>query len=488
MIRLENVSFQYSGAEEKALRNVSLCVKAGEFVVLLGRSGCGKTTLTRLMNRLVPGFYEGKLEGKVFIDGKDSDSLEIRELAGIVGSVFQDPRSQFFATDTTEEIAFSCENIGLPREVISSRIEDAVKTLQITNLMDRDIFGLSSGEKQSIAIASVYALHPKIFVLDEPSANLDNQAVENLRQVLMTLKSQGYTIVISEHRIHYLKDLADRAVIIEEGQIKEELTGDRFRCLSNAEANKMGLRSTDLSVVLPRAMHFHGTEEQICVENLSFGYGRTNVVWNHISFSARKGSIVGIIGGNGIGKTTLISVICGLKAERTGAVILSGEKLSPRTRINKTYLVMQDSDYQLFSESVEKELYLGEKPGDADKEKGTAALVEMGLSNLASRHPASLSGGQKQRLCIAVARMKDADIICFDEPTSGLDYQNMIAVSNLLLKLSQRGKTLFVVTHDYEFLMSTCTHVMNLEKGSIRDYYAVTKDSAHKVYETMFLG
>ena len=110
------------------------------------------------------------------------------------------------------------------------------------------------------------------------------------------------------------------------------------------------------------------------------------------------------------------------------------------------------------------------------------------LTKARSRHPASLSGGQKQRLCIAVARMKDADIICFDEPTSGLDYQNMIAVSNLLLKLSKRGKTLFVVTHDYEFLMSTCTHVMNLEKGSIRDYYAVTKDSAHKVYETMFLG
>ena len=167
-------------------------------MVLLGSSGCGKTTITRLINRLVPEFFEGKLEGKVYIDGQDTSDLDIQDLAGIVGSVFQDPRSQFFATDTTAEIAFSCENVGLPREELCRRIEMAANDLQITKLLERSIFELSSGEKQSIAIASVYALSPKILVLDEPSANLDSAATEHLMEILNTLKKQGYTIVISD--------------------------------------------------------------------------------------------------------------------------------------------------------------------------------------------------------------------------------------------------------------------------------------------------
>ena len=180
MIRIEDVSFRYSNSKDDALEHITLHIRKGEFVVLLGSSGCGKTTITRLINRLVPEFFEGELEGKIYIDGQDTSDMDIQDLAGIVGSVFQDPRSQFFATDTTAEIAFSCENVGLPREELCYRIERAANDLQITRLLERSIFELSSGEKQSVAIASVYALSPKILVLDEPSANLDSAATQHL--------------------------------------------------------------------------------------------------------------------------------------------------------------------------------------------------------------------------------------------------------------------------------------------------------------------
>jgi ABC-type cobalt transport system, ATPase component len=263
MIQIENVLFQYSNSEKGTLKNINLHIAKGEFVVLLGRSGCGKTTITRLINRLVPEFFDGEMKGKVIIDGEDTSELNIQDLTGVVGSVFQDSRSQFFATDTTAEIAFSCENVGLPREELCRRIEKTVNYLQIEHLLERSIFELSSGEKQSIAIASVYALSPKILLLDEPSANLDTVATKHLMDILYMLKKQGYTIVVSEHRIHYLKDIADRAILIENGCITKEISGDKFRNLTNEEANQMGLRSTNITKILPCYKEIEQADKQL---------------------------------------------------------------------------------------------------------------------------------------------------------------------------------------------------------------------------------
>ena len=455
-------------------------------MVLLGTSGCGKTTITRLINRLVPEFFEGEMEGNITIDGQNTDELRIQDLAGTVGSVFQDPRSQFFATDTTAEIAFSCENVGLPREELCYRIERAANDLQITRLLERSIFELSSGEKQSVAIASVYALSPKILVLDEPSANLDSAATQHLMKILDSLKKQGYTIVISEHRVHYLKDIADRAILIENGKIKKEIRGEDFRNLSNKEANAMGLRSINLLSVSPQSSDYHTKEKQIELKDISYYYGKSDEPLRNITFSAGKGAVVGIIGNNGVGKSTLLEIICGLKKEMSGAFLINGKPVNSKIRNRDTFLVMQNSDYQLFTESVEKELYLGNTENDLLREKGISLLNQMGLSDYLQQHPASLSGGQKQRLCIAVACMKTTDIICFDEPTSGLDYISMKNVSSLLHELSQEGKTLLVTSHDYEFLMSTCTHICYLNAGKVEDYFEVSRKTAPKIYQILF--
>ncbi|MCR5799045.1 MAG: energy-coupling factor ABC transporter ATP-binding protein, partial [Lachnospiraceae bacterium] len=209
MIRFEDFSFRYEGMAEDTLKNISLEIKDGEFLLLTGRSGCGKSTILRSLNGLIPHFYPGKTEGELLYDDKSLLEMTPSKIAGKVGTVFQDPRSQFFMTDTTRELAFGCENMGYPREEIIDRIEKAVTDLDLADFLNRSIFSLSSGEKQQIAIGSVYALAPKVYIFDEPSANLDHEATRRLSDIMKKLKNEGYTILVADHRFYYLRDLID---------------------------------------------------------------------------------------------------------------------------------------------------------------------------------------------------------------------------------------------------------------------------------------
>ena len=259
MIELEKISFRHENADVPSLKNVSLTIADGECVLLCGESGSGKTTITRLINGLIPHFYEGELEGFAMVNGLNVTEAELYETAKLVGSVFQNPRSQFFCVDTTSELAFGCENMGMPENEVHACVDAAAKELKIENLLGRSIFELSGGEKQKIACASVSALRPQVMVLDEPTSNLDLQAIEELKQTLLAWKAEGKTIVIAEHRLSWLKEICDRVICMKDGEVDFDIPMTEFEQYSAEQLHKMGLRSLDDNAV-----------PQICSELLFF--------------------------------------------------------------------------------------------------------------------------------------------------------------------------------------------------------------------------
>ncbi len=249
MIKLNNVTFTYRSETGGGIREIDLSIPGGQVVVLCGESGCGKTTLTRLINGLIPHYFEGELSGSVEIDGKNVSVQPLWDTARQAGSVFQNPRSQFFNVDTTSEITFGCENLGMPRADILARLERTVPALKLEKLLDRSIFELSGGEKQKIACASAFMMEPQVFVLDEPSSNLDADAILDLREVIAYLKSLGKTVVLSEHRLYYLRGIADRYLYMSGGRICGDYTSAQFELLPNEERKRMGLRALSLDAL-----------------------------------------------------------------------------------------------------------------------------------------------------------------------------------------------------------------------------------------------
>ncbi len=466
MVELKNVSFQYAGASFYSAENIDLRIEKGEFVVLAGRSGCGKTTVTRIINGLAVKFYEGNTSGHIFINGIDNEKQSLADIGRQVGSVFQDPKSQFFASITEDEVAFACENYGMAPEEIKVRIKRSLQDVNGLMLSGKEIYPMSSGEKQKIAIASVEAEGPEIFVFDEPSANLDMYSVLMLHDLLKNLKAKGKTVIIAEHRLYYLTDLADRFIYMEDGRVAHEFHVDDLLDIPYEKRKKLGLRAVSYDQMVPQItddIEKKGIDKNdlfISVQDFSFSYGKKEIFKN-LSFEASSGDIIGIAGNNGAGKTTLLSVLCGLLNENKGKVLYNGKRLSKRARKRQTYFVMQDTYCQLFGENLVNELRLGTK---LCKEEAEEILRDYGLLELADRHPMTLSGGQKQRLTLAVARASGRDVLLLDEPTSGLDLQNMLKVSECIKHMAQEGMLILLITHDLEFALSTCNRILHLQK------------------------
>jgi len=471
MITIRDVSFTYSGCETDGIRRINLEISKGECVLLCGRSGCGKTTLTRLINGLIPAFYAGTLTGSVRIENQDVAELPLYKIAQRVGSVFQNPRTQFFNVDTDSEIAFGIENEGRPQERLIQRVRQTAEELHIENLRGRNIFELSGGEKQKIAFASVYAMNPDIYVLDEPSSNLDSESIAALQSYIQKIKTQGKTVIVAEHRLYYLTGIADRIVYMEKGEIAGIFTPGDFKSLSSGRRHRMGLRAPDLSEVRPdcaldTASVQNGTASaplELEVKNVSL-YRKKKLILQNLSFSARAGEIIAITGANGAGKTTFVRALCGLHKETAGSLLWNGKALKPKERLKRAYMVMQDVNYQLFAESVEAECSFGLKAVKAESVE--AVLDALHLSALRTRHPVSLSGGQKQRVAVAAGQVSGKPLLVFDEPTSGLDYDSMAQVSALIRSLAAH-RIVFIVTHDYEFICKTCTRVLRFGETQI---------------------
>ena len=460
MISIDRVSFGYGDAQE-TLSQVSAAIAPGECVLLCGASGCGKTTVTKLINGLIPAFTPGcRLEGRVEVDGLDPGTTPMYELARKVGSVFQNPKSQFFNLDTDSELAFGLENEGRPPEEIRRRVADTVDALHLQELQRRSIFSLSGGQKQLLAFGSVYAMGPEIFVLDEPTANLDQDAIARLHDQIAGLKRQGRTVVIAEHRLYFLTDLIDRVLYLRDGVLERTLTREQFCALTDREREALGLRTLiPAACTLPAAAPA-GTKEGLSVEGLTCAYRKEPPVFQALSFSARPGEVVAITGPNGVGKTTLSRCLCGLIREQAGQIRLNGRPLNRKERQKAAFCVMQDVNHQLFSDSVWGECRMSAP--DAPDSTVEEVLDSLHLLPFRERHPMSLSGGQKQRLAVATALLSEKPILIFDEPTSGLDYARMVEVSGVIRSLAQQGRIVLVVTHDQEFLQRACDRVLRL--------------------------
>ncbi len=466
MIRLEHVCFKYGNSDSGALEDVSLSVRKGECVLLCGSSGCGKTTISRLVNGLIPHFYEGECTGAVSVCGMDVRTQELYTISKRVGSVFQNPRSQFFCLDTTSELAFGCENLGLDAEEISGRVSRAVKELELEPLAGRDIFRLSGGEKQRIACGSISAMSPDIFVLDEPTSNLDAGSIERLKAVLSLWKSRGKTILIAEHRLYWLKELCDRVVYLDGGRIALDIPMDTLRRASGQRLRELGLRT----LLAPDetgagAAPYSAKATDMLLRNYRFGYDKRPVL-QFDDMPLPKNEIVAVTGQNGAGKSTFVRCLCGLEKKFRGRTVIDGKACTPKEMLRRCYLVMQDVDHQLFCESVLDEVLLGAADYGGSTKEGARRLMEkLGVWELRDRHPMALSGGQKQRVAICSAVLAGKDILAFDEPTSGLDHRHMEGTAELFKELRGMGKSIFIITHDNELIESCCTCELRIAGG-----------------------
>jgi len=471
VIRAVDLCFRYAGQKAWALKDLGLEIHAGECVLLAGPSGCGKSTLAKCLNGLVPHFEKGVRAGQVLHDGVDLAELPMHAIARRVGAVFQNPRSQFFTTRVEDEVAFGCENLGLPRELMRERIDGALGRFDIARLWRRNIFELSAGERQKTILAAVYAMGPDAWVLDEPSANLDAAAVEGLRAALARLKREGRTLVIAEHRCHYLRGLADRVVTLEGGEIIDMQTGETFFAKSNAEMKRRGLRWVHLPESLTRSgaqPAGNGREERLAGRELRFRYaGESRDALQVADMSGAGGDIIGLTGANGVGKTTLAMLLCGLFKERSGLIYIDGLARKAKDRLGLCRMVLQEADHQLFTESARKELELGLHGGGRVTGGVMELLESIGLGEKAHSRPQSLSGGEKQRLAVAAALVAEPAILILDEPTSGLDGRNMRRMGSLLKQAASRGCVVLVATHDDEFMQTCCTKILRMKKGGL---------------------
>lgn len=374
--------FQYSQESTPTLRKVSGNIPAGRCVVLCGGSGCGKSTLLRCLNGLIPQFYEGELTGFCRLDGHGTADLSIGEIGELAASVFQDPRCQFFTVNSSNEVAFGLENHGLPQEKIRNRVDEAFRTFHLEHLKNRNVYELSSGERQLISILSAWAMDTDIFLLDEPTANLDFAATQQLKNILLKLKKQGKTLLLSEHRLYYLADIADEYWIMANGEIKHKYTAGKTKALSLGQLHTLCLRTLDLEkiTVSERPPQPENMPQALSVSNLRYKYGRKNrAILSDVNFSVCEHEIVGLVGANGCGKTTLGKLIAGLYRSTGGEISLFGKAQKPKQLQKQVLFIMQEAEFQFFTNSVLHELQYGHKITDEFEKKTETLLKSMDM-------------------------------------------------------------------------------------------------------------
>ena len=467
--------FQYAEEKTPVLRQTAGSIPKGRCVVLCGSSGCGKSTLLRCINGLIPQFYEGELKGFCHLAGKDTDGLSIGEIGELAASVFQDPRSQFFTVNSSNEVAFGLENHGLPQEKIRQRVDEAFRVFHLERLKGRNVYELSSGERQLISILSAWAMDTDIFLLDEPTANLDFTATQQLKNILLTLKAQGKTLLLSEHRLYYLADIADEFWVMADGEIRHKYTSWDAKTLSQEQLRALCLRTLNQeNIPVPeKASPPHDAPQALTVSDVRYTYGgKDRAILSGMSFSVREHEIVGLVGANGCGKTTIGKVIAGLYRPSGGRIALFGKAQKSKQLQKKVLFIMQEAEFQFFTNSVLHELQYGHTITPEFEKRTEEILKNMGMWECRDRHPFSLSGGQMQKLTLMMAYLSDKPIVVLDEPTAGQDAESLARCAALIRKMSKE-KTVLIITHDLELIAGACDRCIGLADGRAETEFSV---------------
>ena len=486
MIDVASLSFSYvselTGDRVEALKDVDLSADAGSLTLVCGASGCGKSTLMKALTGLVPQMTPGELDGVVRINGRNLADVALTDVGHLCSSVFQNPRTQFFCDTVAEELAFCGENYGRERATLRQQSERAAKLMGISHLMERKLTTLSGGQLQKVALACALASGAPVLLADEPTSNLDPAAISEVRAALKVVKEQGLTIVVVEHRLHFLRGLANQVLLMESGRVTRRWNGAEFFSMGQAQRHSLGLRTLvdpgppetwvgqvqagrqEKQVGRQENREASPSQVRLSCRGLSFAYG-ASPVFEGLDADFPAGQITCIAGANGVGKTTLVRVLCGLAAPSSGSISMDGVPASRKTRRSACALVMQDTGRQLFSDTLAGELTIG--ASHASGQSGEQLLADFDLANLGERHPLSLSGGQKQRLVIAAARATGRPIVILDEPTSGVDARHLDSITATLRRIADEGAAVVVVTHDGEFAAACADRLITLTATGI---------------------
>jgi energy-coupling factor transporter ATP-binding protein EcfA2 len=482
---VEDLTFSYRDREETAIREINFAVNPGEVLLVAGASGCGKTTLIRCINGLIPRSYKGKMTGRVLVYGEDTKDWPLARISQQIGTVLQDPERQILGTKVLNEVAFGLENLTLPRPEIISRAEEALRFLNIFHLRDRETFNLSGGEKQKVALAGVLAMRPKILLLDEPLASLDSASALETLDMVRRLADEGMSIVMIEHRVEdVLKINPERVMFMDGGEIR--YIGDVQGLNKVVNYHEIKLPA---EVVIQRAAQDPAPmpievlpgitrderrlEPLVEFQDVGFSYDREVEVLHNISLEIRRGDVIAVLGPNGAGKTTFVKHAIGLLKPKAGRVLVNGRdtrEASVAEIASTLGYVFQSPSHMLFARTVHDELAFGPKnlkhsPEEIEKEV-VKALETVNLVEYEQDPPLSLSFGQQKRVSIAAILAMRSRILVMDEPTAGQDYQNYMNFMDSILQMPGFESILFI-THDVDMAVIYANRVILVADGRV---------------------